>query len=186
MTASAVVAVLMTASAVVAVLMSASATVAVMVTAVAAARHLLDECLHLLLCGLAVLNDGTGEVQHLSCQRVVGVDGHAVFLDLLHFCHEALVVRPHQCDDSTLEDVVVVEMAVDREDLASQLVHSLGIVGAEGLCRLESEVEGCAFLMLDDFLLEAVEGDAKACDKLEGAFLACLFLEVLLVVSDGI
>ena len=189
-TAAASVIVVMTAAtvALLTVLMPAVASVAVVMSTAtsASASHLLDERLYFLLSGLAVLDDGTREVQHLPGQWVVGVDGYAVFLDLLYLRHEALVVCAHQGDDCTLEDIVVVEMPVDREDLTSQFVYSLRIVNAESLCWLQGEVEGCAFLVLDHLLLETVEGDAKAGDQLKGALFACLLLKVLLTVSDGI
>ena len=164
----------------------ASVTVVMPTSTSAAASHLLDERLYFLLRGLAVLDDGTREVQHLPGQRVVGVDGYTVFLDFLYLRHEALVVSAHQRDDSALEDIVMVEMPIDCEDLTSQFVYTLGIINAESLCRLEGEVEGCAFLVLDHLLLETVECDAEAGDQLKRSLFARLLLKVLLPVSDSI
>ena len=178
--------VLMPTVASVTVLMPAVASVTVVMPTSAAASHLLDERLYFLLSGLAVLDDSTREVQHLPGQRVVGVDGYTVFLDFLYLRHEALVVSAHQRDDSALEDIVMVEMPIDCEDLTSQFVYTLGIINAESLCRLEGEVEGCAFLVLNHLLLETVECDAEAGDQLKRSLFARLFLKVLLPVSDSI
>ena len=164
----------------------ASVTVVMPTSTSAAASHLLDERLYFLLSGLAVLDDSTREVQHLPSQRVVGVDGYTVFLDFLYLRHEALVVSAHQRDDSALEDIVMVEMPIDCEDLTSQFVYTLGIINAESLCRLEGEVEGCAFLVLDHLLLETVECDAEAGNQLKRSLFARLLLKVLLPVSDSI
>ena len=114
MSATTVVAVLMvmtTATIVTAFAMMVSATVAT------ACQHL-DGLIDLFLCGIAVLADGACEVERLASQRMVGIYGDSVFLHLHHLGHELMVVAVCQRDDGIGVDVVVVEMAVDREDLA--------------------------------------------------------------------
>ena len=87
-------------------------------TAVTTACQHLDGLVDLFLCGIAVLDNGTCEVECLACQRVVGVDGNTVFLHLHDLGHKLMVVAIGQRDDGIGVDVLVVEMAVDREDLA--------------------------------------------------------------------
>ena len=136
-------------------------------TVAATCQHL-DGLVDFLLCGVAILADGASEVERLASQRVVGVDGHAVFLHLHDFGHKLMVLAVGQGDDGIGVDVVMVEMTVDREHLTVDLMNTLGLVGTEGLCWLENKVEAVALRMLDHLLLEGVEGDAKTCDKLEG------------------
>ena len=65
-------------------------------------------------------------------------------------------------------------------------MNALRLVGTKGLCWLDGEIESVALGMLNHLLLESVEGDAKTCDKLEGALRACLLLEILLSVDNRI
>ena len=126
-----------TASAVVAmlVIMSAAAVFAafamMMATTVTAARQHLDGLVDLFLGGVAVLNDGAREIERLASQRVVGVDSHTVLLDLHHLGHELMVLAICQGNDGIGEDIVVVEMAVDREYLTIDLMNTLRLVGTE-------------------------------------------------------
>ncbi len=137
---------------IVVVLMSATvttafATVTVMMSATAAAAcQVLDEMLYFLLGGLTVLNDCTREVQRLACQGMVGIDGHAVFLNLHDLGHKLVVVGVRQGDDGSLEDIVVVEMAVDGEHITGEFVYALRDIFAECLRRFKDEIEGRAFL----------------------------------------
>lgn len=140
----------------------------------------------LFLCGIAILDDGTCEVECLASQRVVGVDSHAVFFDLHDLGHELMVFAICQGDDGIGVDVIVVEMTIDREYLTVDLVNALRFVGAKGLLRREDKVESIALRMLGYLLLESVEGNAKTSNKLEWALCACLFLEFLLAISHGI
>ena len=160
---------------------------AMMVSAtVATACQHLDGLIDLFLCGIAVLADGASEIEGLASQGVVGIDGDAIFLYLHHSGHELMVLAVCQCDDGIRIDVLMVEMTVDREHLALQLMNALGLVGTEGLCWLDGEIEGVAFRMLDHLLLKRVEGDAKTGDKLEGALRACFLLKRLLAVDNRI
>ena len=75
---------------------TAFATVTVVMSATAAsACQMLDEMLYLILCGLTVLNDCSGEVQCLASQGMVGVEGDAIFLNLQDFGHETVVLIVH-------------------------------------------------------------------------------------------
>ena len=121
--------------------------VAVMVTAAAtAACQMFDQMLYLILSGFTVLNDRSGEVQRLACQRMVRVDGYTVFLDFLDLRHELVVFIVLKRDDSPLEDVLVVEVAVDCENIAAKLMYTRRLIFAESFGRLEFEIECRAFL----------------------------------------
>ena len=91
----------------------------------AAACQMLDQVLYLLVSGVTILNDRSCEIQGLACERVVGIDRDTVFFDLLDFCHELMVFIVHQGDNGTLEDILVVEMTVNRENITTQLMYAL-------------------------------------------------------------
>ena len=131
-------------------------------TAASVACQVLDGLLDLFLRGIAVDEYLACEVEGLACQRVVGVYGDAILLDLDDFGHEVVLLFVLKGDDGSFEDVVMVEVAVDGEDLTVQLVYALRHIVAEGLCGLEGEVELCAFLRSHQILLEGVEREAEA------------------------
>lgn len=97
------------------------------------ACQMLDQVLDLFVGSIAILNHGSYEVEYLACKRVVGVDSHTVFLDLLDFCHKLMVLIVHQGDNGVLEDILMVEMTVDHEYVAPQLVHTLGLIISKSL-----------------------------------------------------
>ena len=99
----------------------------------AATRQMLDQMLYLLVSGVTILNDCSCEVQGLASERVVGVDSDTVFLDLLDFGHELVVFIVHQGDNGTLEDILVVEMTINRENIATQLMYALGLKFSKSL-----------------------------------------------------
>ena len=153
--------------------MAVSATVTVfafammVTTSVTATCEHLDGLAHLLFCGVAILADGAREVERLACQRVVGVNGHTVFLHLHDLSHKLMILIVCQCDNGIGVDIVVIEMTIDGEDLRVELMNAQRLVDTECLFWLEDEVETVALGMLDDLLLESIEGDAKTSDKLE-------------------
>lgn len=154
-------------------------------TMTTACQHL-DGLVDLFLCGFAVLADGACEVERLASQGVVGIDGDTIFLDLHDSGHELMILAIRQGDDGIGVDVLMVEMTVDREYLALQLVNALRLVGTKGLCWLDGEIEGVALGMLDHLPLEGVEGNAKTSDKLEGTLRARFLLKILLAVDNRI
>ena len=162
------------------------ATLVMMSATTAATRQVLNQVLYLLIGSLAVLEHLALKLQRFACQGVVRVNRHTVFLNLQHLRHEALVVLAHQGDNGALEDVLVVEMAVDREDIAAQLVLTLRDVFAKSLGGLEGEVELCTLLHIHELLLESVECDAEASDKLKRTFRARLLLQSSLSVGYGV
>lgn len=152
----------------------------------ASASHVLDEVLNLLLGGLAVLDDLTLEVESLASQGVIGVDGYAVFLDLNNLGHELVVLIVHQSDDSTLENIIVVEVAIDGEHLAANLMYTLGNILAESLSRCELEIKVATFLQILYFLLECIESYAESCDKLEWTIIASLLFKLALTILKAV
>ena len=130
----------MSAAATVVVVMMAFAAFFLAVVAVAAsmmvsaaACQMLDQVLYFFISGIAILYDCSSEVQGLACERVVGVNGDTVFLDLLDFGHELVVFVVHQGNNSVFEDILVVEMTVDHENIAIQLVYPFGLKFSKSL-----------------------------------------------------
>ena len=119
--------------------------------------QMLDQVLYLFLSGITVLNHSSCEVQQLTCQRVVGIYGYTVFLDLHHLCHKLMILIVHQGDGGSLEDILVVEVAVDHEYLTIQLMLTFWHIFAKGFSRLQDEIEVCALLQITHFLLETIE-----------------------------
>ena len=151
-----------------------------------AARQHLDGLIDLFLCCIAVFANGARKVERLASQRVVGVNSNAIFLNFYDSGHELMILAIRQGDDGIGVDVIVVEMTVDRENLALQLMNPLRFVGTESLFWFEGKIEGVALRMIDHRLLESVEGDAETSDKLEGTLRACFLLEILLAVGNRI
>ena len=142
-------------------MMTATLTFAVMsaaATALTPASEVLDQVLYLLVGSLAVFLDLTCEVQSFASQRVVGVHSDAVGLYLHYLRHELVVFIVSEGDDGSFIDIVFVESAVHDENIAVELMLSLGYIVAEGLCRLQDEVEAVALVVLHDLLLELFEG----------------------------
>ena len=152
----------------------------------ASAGHVLDKVLNLLLGSLAVLDDLTLEVESLTGQRMISVDGYAVFLDLNHLGHELVVLIVHQSDDCSLENIIVVEVAIDGEYLAANLMYALGNILAESLCRSEFEIKVATFLQILYFLLECIESYAESCDKLEWTIIASLLFKLALTILKAV
>ena len=121
-----------------------SATVAAVLTTVVpmmsatlttACQHL-DQMLYLFFRSHTVLLYLADKVQFLASQRVVRVDGDAVVLNLYDLRHKLMVFGIVHRDDSSLEDMLVVELAVDAEDITLQFVDALGDIISKGLVGL--------------------------------------------------
>ena len=126
------------------VMVATSTTLAVammMPTTTAATCQMLDKVLYLFFCGIAVLLDFSLEVEGLASQRVVGVNCHTVFLNLFHFGHKLVVLIVHERDDRPLEDILMVEVAVNHKYIALQFVNALGVICTECLIWLKDKVE---------------------------------------------
>ena len=170
-------AVLAVASAVATAMTSASTTLV---------THAGEQVLNLLGCGIAILKHGALELQGLTGQRMVGVEGHAVGFDAGDVGHEVLVVLAPEGDDGTRINVRAVELAVDLEELAAQFAHTLLIVFAKSLGGSQGEVESLVSCQLGNVGLEIVKREAEAGDKLERLALLGLLNQLLLAVGiDG-
>lgn len=152
----------------------------------ASASHVLYKVLNLLLGGLAVLDDLTLEVESLAGQRMIGVDGYAVFLDLNDLGHELVILIVHQSDNCTLENIIVVEVAIYSEYLAANLMYTLGYILAESLSRSEFEIKVATLLQILYFLLECIESYAESCDKLEWTIIASLLFKLALTILKAV
>ena len=160
--------------------------VSVMSTALTAACQHLDQMLYLFFRSLTVLLHLADEVQFLASQRVVRVDGDAVVLDLHDLSHKLMVFRIVHCDDGSLEDMLVVELAVDAEDITLQLVDAFGDIFSESFIGLQGEIKRFAPLLTDEVLLKGVEGDAVSGDELKGTVCARLLFQRLFSVSHSV
>ena len=144
--------------------------------------EMLYEVLHFLVGSFAVYVNLASEVECLACERVVGVDGDTIFLNLLDLSHKTVLLIVHQSDYCTFVDIVVVEMAVDGECLSAKLMNTFRIVFTKGLRWLEYEIEVASRLEGYDILLKCIERNAESGYKLKGMLLGCLFLELFFAV----
>ena len=160
--------------------------VSVMPTALTAACQHLDQMLYLFFRCQTVLLNLADEVQFLASQRVVRVDRDAVVLNPHDLRHKLMVFGIVHRDDGPLEDMLVVELAVDAEDITLQLVHTLRDIFPESLVGLQGEVKRFALLQTDEVLLKGVEGDAVSGDELKGTVCARLLFQRLFSVSHSV
>ena len=171
-----------------------SATVAAVLTTVVpmmsaalttASQHL-DQMLYLFFRSHTVLLYLADKVQFLASQRVVRVDGDTVVLDFHNLGHKLVVFGIVHRDDGSLEDMLVVELAVNAEDFTLQFVHTLRDIFPESLVGLQGEVKRFALLQADEVLLKGVEGDAVSGDELKGAVCTRLLFQRLFSVSHSV
>ena len=141
-----------------------------MSAALTAASQFHDEVLDFFFGCFSVLDHLSREVQGLACQRVVSVDRHTVVLDLHYLGHKLMVFGIVHSDDGSLKDMLVVELAVDGEDVTLQLVHTLRDLFAKGFVRLQGEIKRSALFLFAEVLLKGIEGDAVSGDTLSETF----------------
>ncbi len=175
------------AAAIVVVMLLATTFVATSATSTTFVAQMVQHVLNLFVCGIAVFQYHPRKLQCLSCQRMVGIDGHTIFLHLLHACHEAMLFLVHQRDYGTRKDVLVVEMVIDAEYFTLHLVDTLRHIVAKSLAGLEGEVKLFLSLKWYDMLLEGIEREAEATDKRKRGALLGLFYQLLGAIGlDGI
>ena len=120
---------------------AATTIAAVAATTSAAAGHLFDERVDLVIRSRAVLYHLAREVQLLSCERVVSVYRYAVSLHFSYAGREMIFLGIGQCDEGSREYILGIKLPVHHEDVTRQLVNTLGIVFAKGLGRCEGKVK---------------------------------------------
>ena len=157
-----------------------------MSAALTAASQFHDEVLDFFFGCFSVLDHLSREVQGLASQRVVGVDRHAVVLDLHHLGHKLMVFGIVHGDDGSLEDMLLVELAVDGEDVTLQLVHPFRDIFAKGFVGLQGEIKRSALFLFAEVLLKGIEGNAISGDELEGTVFARLFLQCLFSIGHSV
>ena len=145
-----------------------------MAATLTATCEMLDQLLYFFLSSLTVLTQKPSEVQSLTSQWVVGVNGNTVFLDLYHLGHELMVLVVHKSDNGTLEDVIVIEMTVNGKYLAANLVNTLSYILAECLSRSQLEIKVAALFKTLYLLLESIECYAESGDKLKWTVITSL------------
>ena len=174
----------------IAIMIAATASVVMIATSVttaaASASHVLDKVLNLLLSSFAVLNNAALEVKSLASERVVGVNSNTIFLNLGYLSHKLVLFVIHQSDNSSFENILVVEVPVNGEHLAAHLVHTLGNILAKSFSRSQLEIEIAAFLQALHLFLESIKCYAESCDKLKWALVACLLLQLALAILEAI
>ena len=151
-----------------------AATIATTATAIAAASAAtlasddVDECLNLLL-GCIV------HAQHLTLKHevhasigVIEVDSHRLFLHLYHEAIHALAIGIHEGNYVAGIDLLVIKLTIDAEDVLVYIKDEVVAAVAISLVLGKGEVEGVALLQIIELFLESLEGEAKACGKLEG------------------
>lgn len=161
---------------------AASVAAVVASTSAAFAAQVVDHLLNLLVGGVALFQNGTRELQLLSGQRVVGVDGHMIIGYFDDASHEAALVGIHHGDDGSFEDVFSVEVAVDGKHIAAHLVYALWVVFSKTFFSSQFEVEFGAGFQVGEILFKSIERHAKSADKLERASLLGLFFKVLVAI----
>ena len=162
-------------------------TTAVAAASTATMTHVSNQVLDFLSCGIAILKHLTLKLQCLACQGMVGVECNTVGLHLGHLSHKMLALFVLHGDDGTFIDVSAIKLTIDFKLLAAQFVNTLFIVFTKGLCRCQGEVEVLSLSQLCNLLLKAVEREAEACDKLEGALLLGFLNQLLLAIAvDGV
>ena len=138
-------------------MVAAASAVVAAAAAASLATEEVDEVLYLLVCCLTFFEHASLEVEGLASQRVVEVHFHLVVGDGEHASVEMVSVFVLQGNDGALEDVLVVEMAVDLEDGTVEVEHSRCLIVAVGLVFCQLEVEGGSRIEVHHLFLKLVE-----------------------------
>lgn len=141
----------------------ATATAASATTAFSAEN--LGGLFNLLQRSFAVLVYRACELQGFACERVVEVDGYFGVCNLDDCAVEMVAFAVHERHFCAEEDVLVVELAVDLENLTCHRAHQGLVALAESLGRLQGEVELLAGRNLGESLLEGFNHQAHVRDK---------------------
>ena len=147
-----------------AVVVSATASTTVAVTTTAT-RQVLHHVIYLFLRGFTVLQYGTLKIECLTCQRVVEVHLHLVLIDFHDATIETVSLLVLQRNNGILEDMLVVEVAVDAEHLTIEVEYQFVVIFAIAIFLAQRNLEVLAFLSSYHLLLKLVEGKAEASDE---------------------
>ena len=101
------------------------------------------------------LHAGIGHIEHLSIKPVA-----------------ILILQRHY---GILENMLVVEMTVYREDTAFQIQNALLLHIAIRLFLSQYEIESAALFQRHDMVFKSIQGDTETTDKLEWLFGCRLF-----------
>ena len=163
-----------------------ASTTTVAAIAAATSSEVLHHVVYLFLSGVAVLQNGTFEVECLTSQRMVEVNLHLLFANLQYATIEAVTLLILQGHDGVNIDMLVVEVAIDAEYLACQIQHVFVVIFTIALFLAQRDIEVLAFRSSNHLLLELVECKAEACDEAEGALCSSLFDEFFTIVTVNI
>ena len=125
------------------------ATTSATVTAAAATAftaQAVDQSLYFAVGGFTLLYYRSHKVQCLACQRMVQVYLHICIGHIEHLAIESVAIFVLQWHNGILENMLMVEMTVDRKDAAVQIQNTLGLHIAIGFILGQRKVESAALL----------------------------------------
>ena len=117
---------------------------------------------------------------------MVEVHLYLVLTDFHDTTIETVTLLVLQWDDGILEDMLVVEVAVDAEHLTIKVEYQFVMIFAIAIFLAQRNLEVLAFLSSYHLLLKLVEGKAEASDECEGLLGSGLFNEFFSVVAVNI
>ena len=92
-----------------------------------------------------------------------------------HLAIESVAIFVLQWHNGILENMLMVEMTVDRKDAAVQVQDTLGLHIAIGFILGQRKVESAALFQSHNLIFKSIQGNAKSTDKLERFLGCCLF-----------
>ena len=170
----------MTATTLAATIAATAAAIAAAATATATARSLqrVIELLQLrLLCGTS-LDNAADKLQVATGKRMIEVHNHLERSNLLHGSQDGRAVGAHHLNDIAFVDVCRVELAVNGEHLAVEILNVVGVILAVCLGRGYYKVESITFFQILKISLKSIERKVESADEAERLF-ACCFLHIL-------
>lgn len=161
------------------------AAIATAATATTAARSLqrVVELLQFRLLCRTSLNNRTHELQITAGKRMVEVHDNLQRSNLLHRSQDWRTVGTHHLNDITLIDVGRVELAVNGEYLAVEILNVVGVILAISIGKWDCKVKGIALLQVLQVILKGIESIAHACQEGERLLACCLLNFLTLTVA---
>jgi hypothetical protein len=117
---------------------------------------------------------------------MVEVDGHGALLNLYHEAVHALALGIDKGNHVAGIDLLVVELAIDAEDVLINIDNILFVAVAIGLVLGEGKVEGVALLEVVELLLESLKSEAQTGGKLEGVLGGSLLYKFFHAIEYGV
>ena len=166
------------ATATVAVVMVVSAVIMAVVASATLSTQLVDNILNLFVCRIACFHYMPLEIEIFPCQWVVQVYLHLIFCYFKNFSEESLAVLILQRKYRIDENILMVEMAIDAENVPVKIYHALFFVITVCLVLGKAEVEFFALVQIDDMIFKFLERNAKSSDEVEWFLIGGFFNEL--------